>query len=263
VGGVEAEGDDQTIGIPADAATATATERASMNTTSLPVLEARGIRKQFSLRGQRLDVLNDASLQLPPGRVTALTGRSGSGKTTLLQVVGLLATPDSGSVLIHGHDTSGFDDDARTDLRQSSLGFVFQAFNLLPQHSAVRNVALPHIGRWREGLAKALHLLERVGLADRAAHHPAELSAGEQQRVAIARALVNDPAALLADEPTGNLDAATEQQVLELFHDIARDGRAVLLVTHSDAVSASADRVLTMLHGAVTERFESHERELR
>ncbi|MCW2643288.1 MAG: putative oligopeptide transporter, ATP-binding protein, partial [Dactylosporangium sp.] len=177
--------------------------------------------------------------------------RSGSGKTTLLQIVGLLMPPDSGSVLIDGRDAWGLSDNDRTELRRSSLGFVFQAFNLLPQHTALRNVTLPHRGSARTGTAKARELLERVGLAARAIHRPNELSAGEQQRVALARALINDPLNVLADEPTGNLDAANERVMLTLFREIADEGRAVLLVTHSEAVAASADTVLRMSGGAL------------
>jgi ABC-type lipoprotein export system ATPase subunit len=222
-----------------------------MNIQQSP-LEARSVRKAFPLRAQRVSVLNDADLTLAPAQVTALVGRSGSGKTTLLQIIGLLTPPDSGSVLIDGRDAWQLTDNQRADLRRSSLGFVFQAFNLLPQHNALRNVALPYRGRAREGAAKAAQLLDRVGLADRASHRPSELSAGEQQRVAIARALINDPTTVLADEPTGNLDAANEKQVLEMFREIATEGRAVLLVTHSDAVAAAADTVLAMSAGAVT-----------
>jgi ABC-type lipoprotein export system ATPase subunit len=215
-------------------------------------LEARAVRKSFALRGREIEVLKDTDLYLNPGRITALVGRSGSGTTTLLQIIGLLMPPDSGSVQAGGRNAWALSDNERADLRRSSLGFVFQAFNLLPQHSALRNVALPYRGSARAGTAAALDLLERVGLAERATHRPNELSAGEQQRVALARALINDPQTVLADEPTGNLDAANEKAMLILFREIADEGRAVLLVTHSDAVAASADVVLHMSDGAVS-----------
>src|SRR4051794_6228743 len=181
-----------------------------MKLTAPTPMQARGVRKSFTLRGRQLEVLKDTDLSLLPGQITALVGRSGSGKTTLLQIIGLLMPPDSGSVLIDGRDAWALSDNERARLRRSSLGFVFQAFNLLPQHTALRNVALPHSAGARAGTAKARRLLERVGLAARAAHRPGELSAGEQQRVALARALINDPPMVLADEPTGNLDAANE-----------------------------------------------------
>jgi ABC-type lipoprotein export system ATPase subunit len=142
-------------------------------------------------------------------------------------------------------------DGRRAALRRSQLGFVFQSFNLLPQHTALRNVAIPHLGSAREGVAKARRLLQRVGLADRAGHRPGELSAGEQQRVALARALINDPPVLLADEPTGNLDADSEAGILGLFREVADEGRAVLLVTHSSAVASSADTTLRMADGVL------------
>jgi ABC-type lipoprotein export system ATPase subunit len=214
-------------------------------------MEARAVRKSFALRGREIAVLQDTDLCLSAGQITALVGRSGSGKTTLLQIIGLLMPPDSGSVLVGGRDAWTLNDNERADLRRSSLGFVFQAFNLLPQHSALRNVALPYRGSARAGTVRALDLLQRVGLAERATHRPNELSAGEQQRVALARALINDPETVLADEPTGNLDAVNEKAMLALFREIADEGRAVLLVTHSEAVAASADVVLHMFDGAV------------
>ncbi|WP_063774099.1 ABC transporter ATP-binding protein [Streptacidiphilus rugosus] len=223
-----------------------------MEHSTMPPLQARGISKSFTLHQRRIDAVREANLSLAAGEVTALVGRSGSGKTTLLQVIGLLTPPDAGEVLIAGNDAWSLSGDARADLRARTLGFVFQSFNLLPQHSAVLNVALPFRGPRRVGLQRAGQLLERVGLADRATHHPSQLSAGEQQRVALARALVNDPQALLADEPTGNLDAANEEQLLDLFRELAAEGRAVLLITHSDTVAARADRVFRMVDGAPT-----------
>jgi ABC-type lipoprotein export system ATPase subunit len=212
-------------------------------------LEVRDVHKAYALRGERVDVLRGARLSAPAGRVTALVGRSGSGKTTLLQIAGLLAVPDRGSVLVDGEDVGALSDNKRADVRRSSVGFVFQSFNLLPQHTAERNVALAYLGNGRDGADRARQLLERVGLAGRAGHRPGELSAGEQQRVAVARALVNDPSVVLADEPTGNLDETSEASVLALFRQIADEGRAVLLVTHSEAVCRSADVVLRMSDG--------------
>ncbi|WP_234440389.1 ABC transporter ATP-binding protein [Streptomyces rimosus] len=223
-----------------------------------PLLRADGVGKSYTLRGRRVDVLRDVSLSVRGGEVTALVGHSGSGKTTLLHILGLLAPPDSGRVCIEGAggtgpaDTSGLPDGALADLRRRRLGFVFQSYNLLPQHSALRNVALPFLGSRGAGEARARDLLARVGLAERADHLPGELSGGEQQRVALARALVNDPPVVLADEPTGNLDTDSEDVLLKLFRELADEGRAVLLVTHNPTVSESADVVHRMEKGTLT-----------
>ncbi|MFD0026045.1 ABC transporter ATP-binding protein [Streptomyces sp. NPDC058382] len=212
------------------------------------LLTADGVGKSYTRRGRRVDVLDDVDLTVGPGRVTALVGHSGSGKSTLLHILGLLTKPDTGRVVLEGRDTSDLRDDVLADLRRRRLGFVFQSYNLLPQHSALRNVLLPYAGRRAEGEARARSLLERVGLADRCDHRPGELSGGEQQRVALARALVNDPPLLLADEPTGNLDRESEAVLLELFGELARDGHGVLVVTHDQAVADAADVVHRLGH---------------
>ncbi|MBK3563090.1 ABC transporter ATP-binding protein [Streptomyces sp. MBT62] len=207
------------------------------------LLTASGVGKSYTLRGRRVDVLQGVDLAVAPGCVTALVGHSGSGKSTLLHILGLLTKPDTGRVELEGHDTHGLSDNALADLRRRRLGFVFQSYNLLPQHSALRNVLLPFTGRRREAEARARGLLERVGLGDRCEHRPGELSGGEQQRVALARALVNDPPLLLADEPTGNLDTGSEAVLLGLFRELADDGRGVLVVTHDQTVADAADVV--------------------
>ncbi|GGU32770.1 ABC transporter ATP-binding protein [Streptomyces lavendofoliae] len=222
------------------------------------LLRAEGVGKSYTLRGRRVDVLRGVDLAVRGGEVTALVGHSGSGKTTLLHILGLLTPPDGGRVFIGGADgapavdTTGLPDGALADLRRSRLGFVFQSYNLLPQHTALRNVVLPSLGRRHESEARARALLARVGLAERADHLPGELSGGEQQRVALARALVNDPPVVLADEPTGNLDTESEEMLLGLFRELADEGRAVLLVTHNPAVSAAADVVHRLDKGAFT-----------
>ncbi|MCD9881111.1 ABC transporter ATP-binding protein [Streptomyces guryensis] len=214
------------------------------------LLTASGIGKSYTLRGQRVDVLKDIDLAVAPGCVTALVGHSGSGKSTLMHILGLLTKPDTGRVELEGRDTHGLSDSALAELRRRRLGFVFQSYNLLPQHSALRNVLLPYTGRRREAEARARGLLERVGLGDRCEHRPNELSGGEQQRVALARALVNDPPLLLADEPTGNLDTESEALLLGLFREMADDGRGVLVVTHNQAVADAADVVHQLGRGA-------------
>lgn len=239
-----------------------------MSESSVSVLlRAEGVGKSYSLRGRRVDVLRDIDLAVRGGEVTALVGHSGSGKTTLLHILGLLTPPDRGKVSVGGGDgaepvdTSGLSDAALADVRRSRLGFVFQSYNLLPQHSALRNVVLPFSGRRAEGEERARALLARVGLAERAGHLPGELSGGEQQRVALARALINDPPVILADEPTGNLDTESEDVLLKLFRELADEGRAVLLVTHNPAVSAAADVVHRLDQGAFASAAEPVETE--
>lgn len=215
-------------------------------------LSAEGLTKSYTLRGQRVDVLDGAGLTVPAGRITALMGRSGSGKSTLLHVLGLLTPPDAGRVLVGGRDTTGLGDAELAVLRRRHLGFVFQSYNLLPQHSALRNVLLPAELPSAAATARARELLDRVGLAERAGHRPGELSGGEQQRVALARALVNDPPVILADEPTGNLDEKSETVLLELFGQLAAEGKAVVLVTHNRSVADIAHEVHRFENGRLT-----------
>jgi len=217
------------------------------------LLTASGVGKSYTLRGRRVDVLKGIDLAVAPGCVTALVGHSGSGKSTLLHILGLLTKPDTGRVELEGHDTHGLSDNALADLRRRRLGFVFQSYNLLPQHSALRNVLLPFTGRRRDAEARARGLLERVGLGERCEHRPSELSGGVQQRVALARALVNGPPLLLADEPTGNLDTESEALLLGLFRELADDGRGVLVVTHDQAVADAADVVHRLGRSAALE----------
>lgn len=215
------------------------------------LLTASGVGKSYALRGRPVDVLKNIDLAVAPGCVTALVGHSGSGKSTLMHILGLLTKPDTGRVELEGRDTRGLSEGALADLRRRRLGFVFQSYNLLPQHSALRNVLLPYTGGRREAEARARGLLVRVGLGDRCEHRPGELSGGEQQRVALARALVNDPPLLLADEPTGNLDTESEALLLDLFRELADDGRGVLVVTHDQAVADAADVVHRLGRDAV------------
>jgi putative ABC transport system ATP-binding protein len=214
-----------------------------------PTVIAAELRKTYTTAGSPVEVLRGVSLELSAGQLTALVGRSGSGKSSLLNVLGALTAPDSGSVQINGVDLVGLSSAAAARLRGEQIGFVFQAFNLLPHLTAAQNVALPYRRGVQAGAAPARELLGRLGLAERAGHRPGELSAGEQQRVALARALINDPSVILADEPTGNLDGHTEQQLLGVFREIATEGRTVLVVTHNDGVALAADRVLRMHAG--------------
>jgi lipoprotein-releasing system ATP-binding protein len=216
-------------------------------------LELRGVRRTFKQGGAELRVLNGADLVLRPGEVVALVGPSGAGKSTLLHVAGLLERPDGGTVLIAGEDCGSLPDERRTLLRRSEIGFVYQFHHLLPEFSAIENVMLPQmiagVARW-QAREKAAGLLDRVGLAPRALHRPARLSGGEQQRVAIVRALANDPKILLGDEPTGNLDHATGESVMNTLLDLVRrTGLAALIATHNLELARRLDRIVALEAG--------------
>ena len=216
-------------------------------------LRLEGITRGFDDAGGRLEVLRGVDLAIVPGEIVALVGPSGSGKSTLLHITGLLERADAGRVVIAGRDASRLSDGERTRLRRDHLGFVYQFHHLLPEFSAEENVALPRLiaGIARtDAHARARELLGLVGLAARATHRPAELSGGEQQRVAIARALANAPALLLADEPTGNLDPATADQVLSVFlRAVKGTGRAALIATHNPMLAARMDRTVALEEG--------------
>ncbi|WP_246561969.1 ABC transporter ATP-binding protein [Streptomyces roseirectus] len=217
-----------------------------------PLLRTEGVGRTHTLRGARIDLLDDVTLDLEAGQITALVGHSGSGKTTLLHIMGLLDDPDRGRVFLGDDDMTNLAEAARADARRRRLGFVFQSHNLLPQHSAYRNILVPYAGSRTDGEPRARRLLDRVGLTARASHLPGELSGGEQQRVALARALINDPPVVLADEPTGNLDPDSERQLLTLFRELADEGRAVVVVTHNAAISDTADVVHRLEKGLLT-----------
>ncbi len=221
---------------------------------TFPLLEAREIGKEYRLPHQRVQALRAVSLSVFPGERVAIVGRSGAGKSTLLHVLGGLERPETGTVRLGGTDLYALSARRRTTLRARRVGYVFQAYHLLPDMDVVENVLLPsmalgHGGR-RVARRRAMELLEQVGLADRMAHMPLELSGGEQQRVAIARALMNRPDLLLADEPTGNLDPATGQQMLDLLFGMVRDGGNTLaIVTHDRSVAGRCSRILTLRDG--------------
>jgi putative ABC transport system ATP-binding protein len=197
--------------------------------------------------------LQGVSLRIEKGEFVAIMGPSGCGKSTLMNVLGTLDRPDAGKYRLAGEDVGALDDEALSHLRNRTVGFVFQSFNLLPLASALENVALPLIyaeagGDEEERVRKAL---AEVGLEDRAHHRPGELSGGQQQRVAIARALVTDPELILADEPTGNLDTEASLAVMEIFDGLSRGGRTIVLVTHEPAIAAHASRIVTLRDGKV------------
>jgi putative ABC transport system ATP-binding protein len=220
-------------------------------TTPLAV-DARGLRRTYGDGVEAVHALRDVDLTIAAGEFVAIMGPSGSGKSTLLHLVGGLDRPDAGDVIIEGETLSRLDDEALAHLRRRRIGFVLQFFNLFPLLSARENVAFPLLLDGRDdALALADAALARVGLSERAAHRPGELSGGEQQRVAVARALVTRPAVVLADEPTGSLDSLAGEDVLRLLRAAADDGHAVLLITHHAPAAAYADRVVRLRDGAV------------
>jgi len=216
-----------------------------------------GIERRFEQGPRALNVLQGASLTLAAGEVVALVGPSGSGKSSLLHIVGLLEKPDGGTISLGGAVIDTENEVTRTALRLQHIGFVYQAHNLLPEFTAQENIALPArlAGRARaSAMQDALIALERLGLADRATHLPSQLSGGEQQRVAIARALANQPSLVLADEPTGSLDAAAGEKVADLLFAEAREqGTAILLATHDLDLAARADRIVRLHDGKITQ----------
>lgn len=222
-----------------------------------PILELRGVTKAYK-RGtpSQVVVLNGADLRLARGEVVALVAPSGAGKSTLLHIAGLLDTPDAGAVVLAGREMGGLGDSARTLARRQDLGFIYQFHHLLPEFSALENIVIPQLAAGvSAGVAKAraMDLLARVGVAARADHRPAALSGGEQQRVAFCRALANGPRLLLADEPTGNLDPATSDQVFAALMDLVRaTGLSALIATHNLALAAKMDRTLHLDAGRLT-----------
>lgn len=219
------------------------------------VLRLSHISRSYTSAGAPLDVLKDATLELAKGELTALVGPSGSGKTTLLQIAGLLDTPQTGEVWIAETDATRASDAVRTRLRNQHIGFVYQFHNLLPELSALENVALAQrlagTGKAKAN-DRATQLLTRLGLAERLHHLPSQLSGGEQQRVAVARAFANNPALILADEPTGNLDPTTSETVLQLFLEVAKEeGIAALIATHNITLAKRLHRAVTIRTGNI------------
>ena len=220
------------------------------------MIEAEALTKVYPMGVADVYALRGVSLRVAAGGFMALMGPSGSGKSTLMHLLGCLDTPTSGSYRFEGQEVSTLSDRDRAKVRSTRIGFVFQTFNLLQRFSARENVMLPLL--YRRGIAdapgRAVAALERVGLGERVEHRPTELSGGQQQRVAIARALVTDPAIILADEPTGNLDRTTGDDILHLLAELHGEGRTILVVTHDPHVAGYAERVLHMLDGRIVDR---------
>ena len=224
-------------------------------TSSAPVTIALDdVWKTYTAGSLRVDALRGVGLRISEGEYVAIMGPSGSGKSTLMHILGCLDVPTSGEYWLHGQDVSAMGEEGLAQVRNQDIGFVFQQFNLLPSMPAWRNVELPltyaGVGR-PERKARALAALDRVGLGDRVEHRPGELSGGQQQRVAVARALVTDPALILADEPTGNLDSTATRDVLDLLDELHEQGRTVVLITHEPEVAERARRVVRVRDGEV------------
>jgi len=223
------------------------------------IIETRNLTKVFGMGDVSVNALDGVSFHIDAGEFIAIMGPSGSGKSTLLHILGCLSHPTSGTYILDGEDVSDMDKVELAAVRNRKLGFVFQAYNLLPRTDALRNVILPlqydHESRLSPGEQedKALEMLELVGLSDRIHHQPQELSGGQQQRVAIARALVNDPVLIIADEPTGNLDSKSGQEIMVLLETLLKKGATILIVTHDPAIAAHTRRTIHLRDGKIEE----------
>jgi len=225
-------------------------------------IELHDVVKTYEMNSVGVQALRGVSFGLGENEYTAIMGPSGSGKSTLMNIIGCLDVPSSGRYVLDGHDVSRLNDDQLAEIRNAKIGFVFQTFNLIPRVDVFHNVELPLIyaglrpARRRE---RALAAIESVGLTDRIKHRPNELSGGQRQRVAIARALVNDPAIILADEPTGNLDSTTGAEIMTVFDRLHRDGHTVILVTHEGEVARHALRIIRLRDGLIESNIEQRE----
>lgn len=219
-----------------------------------PIILLEKICKSYYLGKNELQVLKNIDLTINPNEYVALMGPSGSGKSTLMNILGCLDTPTSGKYVLNGQDVSKMEDDSLAEVRNKEIGFVFQQFNLMPRLSAWENVGIPLIYAGvskKEREERAMEMLERVGLGDRADHRPNELSGGQCQRVAVARALINRPSIILADEPTGNLDTKTSEEIMEMFYTIHTSGNTVVLVTHEEDIAEHALRIVRLRDGVI------------
>lgn len=224
------------------------------NKTGVPVIEVINVKKSYTLGEIEVPILHDINLEVHEGEFLAIMGPSGSGKSTLMNLIGFLDRPTEGRIVIKGFDINTLSDKEIARLRGLEIGFVFQVFNLIPRLTALENVELPTYANVRSGVdshKRAKDLLKLVGLEDRMHHKPGELSGGQSQRVAIARALINDPAILLADEPTGNLDSKTGCEILNMFTRLNQDGRTIIMITHDPEIARYADRVVLVKDGII------------
>ncbi len=226
------------------------------------LIDIRDVTKTYEMGAETIvHALDGVSLSIEAGEYVAIMGPSGSGKSTLMNLIGCLDTPSTGSYVLKGREISAMNDDELAQIRNKEIGFIFQTFNLLPRADAVQNVELPLVYSGlprKERKARAERSLDAVGLGSRKHHRPNEMSGGQRQRVAIARALVNDPSILLADEPTGNLDSKTGEEILALMDDLHRGGNTIILVTHEDELARHAARVVRLRDGKIVSDVRNH-----
>ncbi|NMB37181.1 MAG: ABC transporter ATP-binding protein [Bacteroidales bacterium] len=218
------------------------------------IIRTEGVKKHYQMGSQTVRALDGVDLTITKNEYVAIMGPSGSGKSTLMNILGCLDVPSEGRYSLNGQSISGMDDDDLADIRNREIGFVFQSFNLLPRHTALENVALPLVYAGvprKEREQRARKALSAVGLEDRMDHKPNELSGGQRQRVALARALVTRPSIILADEPTGNLDTTTSEDVMQLFGEIHKQGNTIILVTHEEDIARHAHRIVRMKDGKI------------
>lgn len=222
-------------------------------TTEAPVISLEGISKRYRSGDEQTIALHNINLTITKGEFVAIMGPSGSGKSTMMHILGLLDTPTEGNYQLDGRDVSKLRKNTQADLRNQHIGFVFQQFNLMPRTTVLENLLLPTVyGDLPNRYERAEKLLKQVDLEDRATHTGAQLSGGQIQRVAVARALMMDPALILADEPTGNLDSKRSEEIMQLFRSINKSGATIVLITHEPEIAAFADRVITLKDGKIT-----------
>ncbi len=224
--------------------------------TDRPLISIENLRKSFPMGKERVSALRGVSATIDRGEYVAVMGQSGSGKSTLMNILGCLDTPTAGSYALDGRPVGALSDDEQASIRNRKIGFVFQAFNLLPRFDALHNVELPLLYRGMDARARqwrAMEALEAVGVGDRARHKPNEMSGGQRQRVAIARALVGEPSIILADEPTGNLDSGTGEEIMAIFDRLNGDGHTIVLVTHEEHVAIHCKRIIRLRDGTIEE----------
>jgi putative ABC transport system ATP-binding protein len=221
----------------------------------MSVISLKNIIKEYKLGKEKLRVLHGIDLEVQAGEFVALMGPSGSGKSTLMNIIGCLDIPSAGDYILQDQNVSKLKDDDLAKVRNESIGFIFQNFNLMPKMTALENVELPLVYASvpkKERKRRAQEVLESVGLGDRMTHKPNELSGGQRQRVAVARSLVNQPSLLLADEPTGNLDTTTSDEIMRLFHQLHEKGNTIIVVTHEEAIAQHAKRIVRLIDGRVS-----------